>query len=268
MCVSTGPADFSGTILHGGRRDHPELGRVEVLGYQNTAVNLAEGPNAMVLHLPARGLSQRNFVPVGRDGDVLARMLEAARPRTRDAAIMSGDVQVFDHDIYSVVLAADPTRVPEALRLVPQHRRPAIHPDLMAFYADTFPGHSLVLSCFDNADARRAKPLLLWYPPADPDLLVLPALDCHTGAVPDLDAPVHRDHVLLFGTDDAPADWGGPVDYGPGLRHKLRAFLPDTVKGVRVTGDSHPNGDFAIAYDDLLEGDVDLPLVIRTNTVR
>lgn len=47
---------------------------VHVLGYQNTAVNRASGPNAMLLHLPARSVSRRNFVSVGRHTNILSRM--------------------------------------------------------------------------------------------------------------------------------------------------------------------------------------------------
>ena len=109
----------------------------------------------------------------------------------------------------------------------------------------------MLLCCFDNAEAQRAKPLLLWYSPTEPDLLVAPALDCHTGAAPDLDVPVFADHREAFGTDAAPADWGRTVRYAPGMRHKLRQFLPDAVIGDVFHGPL-PNGDFAITHDDLL----------------
>jgi len=54
MCVSMDQAEFSGTILYAGRLRHPVHGLIHVLGYQNTVVNLAEGPNAMLLHLRPR----------------------------------------------------------------------------------------------------------------------------------------------------------------------------------------------------------------------
>ena len=91
-----------------------------------------------------------------------------------DIAWMSAgpqSVQVFDHDIYTVLLAADPTLIPAALQRVPPHRRPTLSPDLLGFYADHFSDHSIAVCCFDNADAQQAKPLLLRYPPLDPDRL-------------------------------------------------------------------------------------------------
>ncbi|MEU8712227.1 hypothetical protein [Streptomyces sp. NPDC048663] len=50
---------FSGTIVYCGRQHHPEHGLIHVLGYQNSAANLADGPNAMLLHLPTRQLTPR-----------------------------------------------------------------------------------------------------------------------------------------------------------------------------------------------------------------
>ncbi|MEU5667113.1 hypothetical protein [Streptomyces longwoodensis] len=201
-CISTGEAAFSGTIVYCGRQHHPEHGLIHLLGYQNTAANLADGPNAMLLHLPTRRLSPRHFLPAARIGDVLHRMVTAVECATAEAdgiAWMGAEpqpVQVFDHDVYTVLLAADPTAVPAALRQVPTHRRPVLAPDLLRFYADHFPGHTIAVCCFDNADAQRAEPLLLWYHPLDPDRLTVPALDSHTGAAPDLDAAVTVDHGI------------------------------------------------------------------------
>ncbi|WP_210588625.1 hypothetical protein [Streptomyces sp. GESEQ-35] len=173
MCISTGEAAFSGTIVYCGRQHHPVHGLIHVLGYQNTAANLADGPNAMLLHLPTRQLTPRHFLSAGRTGDVLHRMVaavESAAAAADDIAWMSTEpqpVQVFDHDIYTVLLAADPTAVTAALRQVPPHRRPDLDPDLLRFYADHFPDHTIAVCCFDNADAQRAKPLLLWYAPSN-----------------------------------------------------------------------------------------------------
>ncbi|MGH3648095.1 MAG: hypothetical protein ACRDTM_13085, partial [Micromonosporaceae bacterium] len=168
MCVSMAPAEFSGTILYGGRRQHPRYGPVEVLGYQNTAVNHATGANAMVLHLPSPALGQEHFVPVGEHRDVLQRMVNALRPPPTAGAFaavgVAPAVTVFEHDIYTVVLASDPTQIPGALSRVPERKRPALNPELFDFYAKVFPQHSIALCCFDNADAQQASPLLIWYP--------------------------------------------------------------------------------------------------------
>ncbi|QQC87129.1 hypothetical protein [Streptomyces alfalfae] len=264
MCISMGEAAFSGTIVYCGRQHHPVHGLIHLLGYQNTAVNLADGPNAMLLHLPTTQLSPRHFLSAGRTGDVLRRMVAAVEPVAAgadDIAWMSAEpqpVQVFDHDVYTVLLATDPSAVPTALRQVPLHRRPDLAPDLLRFYADHFPDHTIAVCCFDNADAQRAKPLLLWYPPLDPDQLTVPALDSHTGAAPDLDAAVAVDHWVMLSTDQAPAGWGEPVDYPRDMRHSLRAFLPTSVVGRHYgEGQTLLNGDFTISHRSLLAGDLD-----------
>lgn len=254
-------AEFSGTTLYCGRRHHPRHGLIHVVGYQNTAVNLAAGPNAMLLHLPAVDMTPENFVPVGVDGDILERMVDAVRPIPVAApAVMDwmgsgGDrgVQVFEHDVYTVLLAADPTLIPSALSQVPTHKRPVIKPELFAFYAERYPMHTIAVCCFDNALAQQAKPLLVWYEPMDPDQLAVPALDCHTGGAPDLEAEVEVDHWVLFGTDEATGMWGERVDYRDGMRHRLREFLPSAVVGAYFGG-LRPNGDFVIGHDELLAG--------------
>ncbi|TDE34039.1 hypothetical protein [Actinomadura sp. 6K520] len=267
MCVSMDLAEFSGTTLYAGRHRHRRRGLVEVLGYQNTPVNRADGPNAMLLHLPARApMSPGSFLPVGSgDEGVLDRMVEAVSPAPAGAAAMAwmgapaaaAAVQVFEHDVYTVLLAADATLIPEALARVAPHRRPRLDPALMEFYADCYPGHTLAVCCFDGADAHRAKPLLMWYEPADPDRIVVPAVDCHTGGPPRLDEPVATDHWVIFGGDGMPDGWGSPVAYPAGTSRSLRRYLPDRVAGRRFADPAAPNGDFAITLDDLREGDLD-----------
>ncbi|MEU8002433.1 hypothetical protein AB0B66_14825 [Catellatospora sp. NPDC049111] len=272
MCVSADLADFRGTTVYAGRRNHPVHGRIEVFGYQNTAVNLASGPNAMLLHLPGRDLTPDSFIDVGRHRDVLDRMLDAVEGGAVAAdgmAWMDGPVpraHVFDHDVYTVVLADDPMAVYAALERVPRHRRPPVSPELFEFYALAFPRHTIALCCFDNRDALRAKPLLLWYEPIDPDRIVLPAVDCHTGGVPLLGSPVERDHVVIFGVDEADVaeDWGrspdhlysAVMDWPRDLRHRLREFLPDRIVAAGIDGLDRPdllaNGDFGIDLAALL----------------
>ncbi|GHA16998.1 hypothetical protein GCM10010329_45050 [Streptomyces spiroverticillatus] len=257
--------------MYCGRQHHPEHGLIHVLGYQNTAVSLAVGPNAMLLHLPTRHLTPEHFLPVGHSDDVLQRMVDAVRPVdvSADGIDWMGweptpSVRVFEHDVYTVLLADDPTQIPTALWRVPSYRRPEIDPELLSFYAEHFPDHTIALCCFSNTDARRAKPLLLWYEPLDPDRLTVPALDSHTGGTPDLDAPVPVDHWVLFASDEAPDGWGEPVEYPTGMRERLRAFLPARVVGRRFDEDQDlPNGDFTVSHADLLACDGDLDRVER-----
>ncbi len=263
MCVSVAPARLTGTVLYVGRRTHPEHGPVEVLGYQNTVANLATGPNAMLLHLPAAGMTRANFLDAGATPDVLRDLVDALRPVSLAApagqavaARAPQAVEVFDHGVYTVVLAADPRDIPAALERVPEHKRPSLSPDLFRFYAETFPDYPVALCCFDNADARRAAPLLMWYRPLFPDRLTAPALDCHTGAVPDVDGWVRPDHWVVFGLDDAPGEWGSRVGYRRPLG-PLAEFLPERVIGQAVDYGYLRNGDFVLSLDDARAGRLD-----------
>lgn len=260
MCISAARAAFTGTTVYAGGLDHPDHGLIHVLAYQNTAVNLADGANAMLLHLPAaEPVAPTNFLDVGERGDFLKRMVDAVRPVpvgivSRSKPRSAPAVTVFEHDVYTVLLAADPHHIPDALERIPERRRPVLRPELFAFYAERFPAHTIALCCFDNADAARAKPLTLWYRPTDPDLLVAPALDAHTGAPPRPGEPVAVDHWVLFGADGLHPDRESPVTYPPDLPPVLRSYLPAAVVG-RYFGGTMPNGDFAIDLADLRGAD-------------
>ncbi|CAK7281408.1 polymorphic toxin type 28 domain-containing protein [Streptomyces sp. RM1] len=67
-------------------------------------------------------------------------------------------VRVFEHDVYTVLLADDPALIHTALHRVPWKRRPRIEPDLLAFYAEHFPDHAIALCCFDHiAELKQAR---------------------------------------------------------------------------------------------------------------
>jgi hypothetical protein len=166
---------------------------------------------------------------------------------------------LFEHDIYTVVLAANAALIPEALSLVPEHRRIPANRPLFDFYARMYPDYAVALCCFDNRDAARSDPLLLWYTPLYPDRYELPAIDCHTGGVPDIGAPAYVDHWVILGTDEEPdlqdGAWGtARMDWSEEVRSSAAgAFLPAAITGRTYTG-LHPNGDFMISRADLLAG--------------
>ncbi|MBI5044379.1 MAG: hypothetical protein HZC02_00425 [Candidatus Levybacteria bacterium] len=248
--------------------DHPRDGHIHVLGYQNTAVNFSSGPNAMLLHLPGVGMSQRNFIDTSSCRNILKDQVDAVTPRTRGGGygslgVKSAVVHVFEHDIYTVVLTEDPTLIPSALLSVPAHKRPSISRDLVNFYTTRFPGWSIALCCFDNREAKQAAPLLMWYTPLESEPgLRLPALDCHTGEVPDVDALVDVDHwVIVSGPD---LRMGAPVHYSDRISPDQRLYLPTEVIGRSFRG-RIPNGDFVISRIALREGYIGVESVSRPN---
>src|SRR5579862_5582373 len=189
MCVSAGRAQFTGTTIYLGRKNHPEYGQVFVLGYENRAANLSEGPNAMLLHFPALGMTQHNFLGTRKCQSILTDMKAAVSPASASPKMdwmgsPTQTVEVFDRGIYTVVLASHARDIPDALAQVPTRKRIAINRPLFDFYAEHFPGYPVALCCIDQTEARESEPLLLWYKPMHPDRFVLPGLDGHTGGVP------------------------------------------------------------------------------------
>ncbi|MFH7338154.1 hypothetical protein [Streptomyces sp. KHY 26] len=87
-------------------------------------------------------------------------------------------------------------------------------------------------------EPRRARPLLVRYEPNDPDQLVVPAIDSHSGGVSEFDAVVPVDHWVLFSGDEAGDGWDAAVEYPKRMRHTLRGLLPDRVGGRYSTGSS------------------------------
>ncbi len=249
MCVAAAPARFSATILYCGAVDHPRHGHIHVLGYQNTPQNLAAGPNAMLLHLPAVEMKREQFLDTSSCRSVLRDMVAAVDdpPRPGRSMVLADampGVDVFEHDIYTVILADDATLIPAAMSMVEARKRIAPDPELCAFYARWFSGYPIALCCFDNRDAAKAAPLLFWYRPRHPDELAMPAIDSHTGGAPDLDADVAVDHWVI--TAGAGPDSGAAVHYRDEIPSGLREFLPSHVLGSRLHG-TLPNGDFVIS---------------------
>src|SRR5215204_5658552 len=122
MCVFVAPAQCSGTVVYIGRHSHPEHGPIEILGYQVTGRNLAASPNAMLLHLPAVEMTQEQFLDTTDAPDVLRDLVDALGPAWTAAAggavapaAAEQAAEVFDRDVYTVVLARDPRDIPAAL---------------------------------------------------------------------------------------------------------------------------------------------------------
>jgi hypothetical protein len=247
MCCSVSPnieVRFSDTILYAAEVTDPRGGVVHVLGYQNRAQNnvnrLSAAPknllaklkglfiptnkentgNAMILPFPAvpGTMSRENVLDTENCPDVLKDIAEAVKPVTENLFLSqsasfgpSRAVQIFEAaGIYTVVLADDARAIPEALDRVPKEKRPALNPELFEAYAEWYPDWTIALCCFNNEEAQEALPMLWWYEPMFPEQLFLPALDCHTGDVPDLTTNVAVDHTLAVGS--ALAEISVPAD--------------------------------------------------------
>ncbi len=263
MCVSLSRARFAETVVMNAEVKHPTHGLIHTLVYQNLVVNLDQGPNAMILHLPAIGeLTPANLLDT-RQARHLARDLESAiiapslsrslgMPRLLSAGEPRGIVHTFEFDVYSVVLAQYPSDVPAALSRVPADRRPAINNEIFSFYERVYPGNWLALCCFNNRDAKLAAPLMFWYHPSNPRELRVPAIDAHDGSPPRVGELVDVDHAVIFGSHRL-VERGQVVRYTDQLGG-LADFLPQRIIGERATG-RRPNGDWAIPVEDVRSGD-------------
>lgn len=172
---------------------------------------------------------------------------------------------VFNHDIYTIVLANDGSQLSAALNRVQPDRRPRINHRIFEAYTRWYKGWTFALCCFNNKEALGSKPLVWWYEPAYRHLLFFPALDAHDGRVPDLAAEVQVDHSVSIATDVP--HYSGPwiqLNYTKGATRKdiptnekrspaLFDLLPDSIMGKEFNGGMQ-QGDFVFLIDDLRNG--------------
>jgi len=262
-CCSFQPARFSET--HGLAAEAQHNGRlVHLLGYQNTAVNMAAGgqANALFLPIPAKpGTMSRINILDTTSCPALFGDLETALPYPEDRntspgqqllGITSPPPQVFEHDIYTIVLSSDPRQIPAALLKVCPERRPLLNPAICRSYAKWYKGWTFALCCFNTREQTKAKPMLWWYEPLNPDRLFFPALDAHTGNPPDLKKMVDVDHHLFFGSYKM--NKGNPVKYSDAsMSSELKQLLPKRIYGSRIWTQMI-NGDFYVDTADLHSG--------------
>lgn len=276
MCVSLRPAHFSKTK---GLAAEARRGRkiVHLLGYGNTVANLASDAdfgwsrgdkpsgtgNAMLLPIPAKPgtMTEKNVFDTTSAPNFLKDMERAILPPvTRGGGRRGGtlgkglpdSVRVFEHDIYTVVLASRAQDIPAVLSRVPAAKRPVLNKEIFEAYARWYPGWTFALCCFNTKDEASAKPLLWWYEPQHPEFLFFPALDGHDGKVPNLSAQVTVDHAIMVGSHEATD--GEDVRFtDSGMSEELRKLLPTLVVG-RQYNERLRNGDFLFRVSDVRAG--------------
>lgn len=161
-------------------------------------------------------------------------------------------VEVFEHGIYTIVLAQDARDIQPALSRVPANKRPAMPAEIFSAYQRWYPGWTFALCCFDVKQETAAEPMLWAYQPLHPDRLFFPAVDAHSGKAPDLKAEVDVDHMILASSHRMKG--GSSVHYtDPSISNEMRTWLPKAAIG----GGFHrpmPNGDFVMMIDDVRKG--------------
>ncbi len=262
MCVSMYPAVLTETVGMVNLANHPLLGEVVVVGYQNRVANLAPGANAMILHFPAsEGMTQENFLNTKKTPHILDDMADAIRVKSRGGdrsakSLSIGGVTVFEYDIYTVALTRDPRLLREVLlsNLIPEQKRPDINEGLFDWYAKTKPGYSFAVCFFNNREAKKASPFLVYYKPRQTGFFEFPGLDAHTGEVPDESEMVDVDHTIVVGSYRMKG--GNRVEYQDNIPASLQPFLPDRVVG-RTYSTRMANGDFRYPAMAIENGSMD-----------
>lgn len=231
---------------------------VHVSGYQNSATNLATGPNCMFLNFAGSNL---RLVPGPERTyhfmDDMTRGLEELVyiPRMRGGAPMSygmKGISVESYGDYTVVLAQGPGDMLSALDRVEPNRRPARTrqlEEMLNFYMSWFPNDSFVLACFERT-ANPQHPIVVSYTPANPDVLTIPGLDGHDGRLPTVGERMFRDFSIAFGIDGA--NLPHRVHYRDQLEDTL--WAPSSVAGFVDNRDDGPNGDYVVSVWDIWDG--------------
>lgn len=276
MCVTLGEAHLSQTTLYVGvsktfTTDHRDI---HVCGYQNKVQNSPaevfsqwypnheSGGNAMILPFPAipGTMSQKNFF-TGMDAcpHVLQDMTTAIRPPSSKGSNLSFDnersmdVEIFELDIYTVILAQNARLIPVVIGEVRQEKRPPLKQSIFLAYDEWYPAWPIAVCCFNNEEAALANPIMAWYEPSRPKFLFAPAIDSHTGDVPRLDAHVRVDHTLIVGANRAPEGKTVKVTYQDPIPVHVQPHLPERVMGENIRA-WMPNGDFVFRTSRVEEG--------------
>ena len=220
MCISSAPAEFTGTKGYIGEVS-TDKGLVHVLGYQNDAKNLSDGANALILPFPsAEPMSEQNVIDLGETTgkhllDHWASMVLSEGRMTKGIALNNSrgldhdEVTIFQSGIYTIALSRSPSAIGDSMHRIPENKRPQVKAELLTWYEKTYPGWSLAVCCFDNKDKKKAEPLFWWYKPLKPEQLFFPAMDSHDGNPPHLNNnlgfdfrnSVWVDHIIMAGSD-------------------------------------------------------------------
>jgi hypothetical protein len=269
MCMSANRAEFSVTRIYVGEATRDNK-RVHVLAYQNTAKNLADKPNAMILPIPSSAeMNEKNVIDTTDFKGFMKDIADATKISDRsfskgsDRRLRSlGSIHVFNSGSYTVVLSKDTQQIAEALdRCVAINKRPSISESFLEGFGKLYPDHQIAVCCWDGK--VEAEPLLWWYEPQDTTLYFVPTMDAHDGNPPNPEAYVHCDHVISVGHAS-----GKQVHYTTdNIPETARNLLPTNVHGVRLPGRMR-NGDMHIVVADIKEqynALHDGPTIIRRN---
>lgn len=274
---------YSGGLSHSSYELDKLLNRV-LPNREKPQENQEASGRAISLNIPSvKPLSPENFVTIPeKDKDVLKVVDRVWRTGIPFEDVMLGTtrggfgrVQVFEHGIFTIASAKNPTDILEAMAIIPENKRAFINPELLEFYERGYPDNSFAMAFWDSNQADARIQLAYYFQSLEPDNYFFPAVDnqdnsgVHTGGAP-VDKPVDRNHYLYWGSDeDYPNEAGVDMSIlfdGRFVSSEFARWLPRTIFGTRAylsgkteNGDIHmlkndprmfePNGPFSGVHD-------------------
>lgn len=257
MCISINPVTFTNTTVYSAEvKKDKEI--YHVIGYQNSASYYDKKlPNAMLLPFPSKEkVTRANLVNASEFKNILKEYSKAVgrlKPQTRRSLYKSADpiigaalnnFDVFESGSYIVVLVENASYLKEALKEVPENKRPDISDDFILSLNKLYLDWPIALCCFSGAMSN-PEPLFWWYKPQDDSTLFAPAIDAHNGKPPNVDESVSRDHTLIFSSYESDKR----EDYH--LRNYIEQNVPEEHRwlfNARICGSEvntiTKNGDF------------------------
>lgn len=253
MCVTTAPAEMSGTMAYTYLIIDDRPANWHVTGYQNVARNLSPGPNCMLLHFPGNDLALVDGPQTTRNMMLdLTSMLPAIVPIEQTRGGAPGSFKIALYGDYDVVISEQATGMLEALNHVDELRRPVATDSLamlLQWYEEHFPDYCFVLACFNGA-VNPKHPIVVEYIPHNGAMLFVPGLDCHTGQPPIIGQQINRDFKVAFGVDGTTQPH--KVHYTDSCVGKY--WAPNDVTGFNDNRRSGPNDDYRLPLESANHG--------------
>lgn len=235
MCITSAPAKLSKTrILSIGLEDGYHL-----LAYANTAKNLSDKVNCMILPVPGT-LTQSDFFDTTAYAGFLKELeknfTSRSRSHSKNLKTLSANVENFQLGMYNVFLSTEINAIGQVIDKLPEDKRPEVSKNLLTFFEKAYPSCSFVVCVFSNNSSMDSQPIMFRYKPNNEKVFFFPAVDAHDGNAPDLSKQVSVDHFLFTEVSSAESfEFKGS---------KVPSFLQNRkLSGLKYAG-SQLNGDW------------------------
>lgn len=247
MCISVKPSQMSATKIYVGESTYKDK-YVHVLAYQNKAKS--NGPNAMILPIFTKEkVSEDNVIDTTDFRDFLDTISEASKHKTRsmykgvDSLVFTASV--FESGSYTIVLADSIKEAAKVLEKVPENKRPELSSEFTDSFEKLYANYPVAICCW-SGDIE-PEPLLWWYEPANPDMLMIPTMDSHDGKAIDQTAQVKMDHIISIGSNN---EFNKGIAVKVNVPKKYQDLMPNFVKGTKIKG-TFLNGDCSVSLNSL-----------------